>query len=58
MPGRTIRLDQWFCMDEASRQLIEEERKRFIDSHGITHIDNEYIRHGEQKIFLATETTG
>jgi hypothetical protein len=45
-------------MDEASRQLIEEVRQPFIDSHGVTHMDNEYIRHGEQKIFLATEALG
>jgi hypothetical protein len=45
-------------MDEASRQLIEEIRQRFIDTHGVTHIDNEYIRHGQQSIFLATEPLG
>lgn len=46
------------CMDEASRQLLEDIRKPFIDSHGITHIDHEYIRHGQQSIFLATEPLG
>jgi hypothetical protein len=46
------------CMDEASRQLIEEVRQPFIDSHALTHMDNEYIRNGQQSIFLATEPLG
>ena len=46
------------CMDEASRQLIEETRAPFTDSHGVTHSDFEYIRHGQQNIFLATEPLG
>jgi DDE superfamily endonuclease len=46
------------CMDEASRQLTSETRTPFIDSHGVTHMDNEYIRHGQQSIFLATEPLG
>ena len=46
------------CVDEASRQLTSETRQPFIDSHGITHMDNEYIRHGQQSIFLATEPLG
>jgi hypothetical protein len=46
------------CMDEASRQLTEETRAPFIDSHAVTHMDNEYIRHGQQSIFLATEPLG
>jgi DDE superfamily endonuclease len=46
------------CMDEASRQLIEEVRQPFIDGHALTHMDNEYIRHGQQSIFLATEPLG
>lgn len=46
------------CMDEASRQLIEEVRQPFIDSHAVTHMDNEYIRNGQQSIFLATEPLG
>lgn len=44
------------CMDEASRQLLEHVREPFIGhADAMTHIDSEYIRHGEQKIFLATE---
>lgn len=43
------------CMDEASRQLLEHVRVPVIGSDGITRIDSEYIRHGEQKILLATE---
>ena len=43
------------CMDEASRQLIEEVRQPFIDSHAATHMDNEYVRGGQQSIFFATE---
>lgn len=46
------------CMDEASRQLIEETKPGFTDSHGVKHIDYEYIRHGQQSIFLATEPLG
>lgn len=46
------------CMDEASRQLTSETRIPFTDSHGVTHIDNEYVRHGQQSIFLATEPLG
>jgi hypothetical protein len=46
------------CMDEASRQLTSETRRPFIDSHGVTHMDNEYVRHGQQSIFLATEPLG
>lgn len=46
------------CMDEASRQLTGETRLPFIDSHGVTHMDNEYVRHGQQSIFLATEPLG
>jgi hypothetical protein len=46
------------CMDEASRQLIEEVRQPFTDSHAVTHMDNEYVRHGQQSIFLATEPLG
>lgn len=46
------------CMDEASRQLLEETRGSFIDSHGVKHEDYEYIRHGEQKLWLATEPLG
>lgn len=46
------------CMDEASRQLIKDAKTGFIDSHGITHTDYEYIRHGQQSIFLATEPLG
>lgn len=43
------------CMDEASRQLLEHSRTPIIGSDGVTRIDSEYIRNGEQKIFLATE---
>ena len=43
------------CMDEASRQLLEETRRSFTGEHGIRRTDYEYIRHGEQKIWLATE---
>lgn len=43
------------CMDEASRQLLEESRKAFTDSKGVRRRDYEYVRRGEQKIFLATE---
>jgi hypothetical protein len=43
------------CMDEASRQLLEHIRLPIIGSDGVTRIDSEYIRHGEQKILLATE---
>ena len=43
------------CMDEASRQLLEETRTPFVDSHGVRITDYEYIRHGEQKIWMATE---
>lgn len=46
------------CMDEASRQLTSETRVPFIDSHAVTHMDNEYVRHGQQSIFLATEPLG
>lgn len=46
------------CMDEASRQLTGEVRASFIDSHGVTRMDNEYVRHGQQNIFLATEPLG
>jgi hypothetical protein len=46
------------CMDEASRQLLEETRKSFVDSHGVRCEDYEYIRHGQQSIFLATEPLG
>ena len=46
------------CMDEASRQLIAEVRQPFVDSHAVSHMDNEYIRHGQQSIFLATEPLG
>jgi len=46
------------CMDEASRQLTSETRTPFIDSHGVTHMDNEYVRNGQQSIFLATEPLG
>lgn len=46
------------CMDEASRQLLEDIRQPFVDSHGVTHIDHEYIRHGQQSIFLVTEPLG
>jgi hypothetical protein len=45
-------------MDEASRQLLGESRTPFVDEHGVTHTDYEYVRHGEQKIFLATEPLG
>jgi hypothetical protein len=45
-------------MDEASRQLTSETRAPFVDSHAVTHMDNEYIRHGQQSIFLATEPLG
>lgn len=43
------------CMDEASRQLLEHIRSPIIGSDGVTRIDSEYRRHGEQKILLATE---
>ncbi len=43
------------CMDEASRQLLEEARQSFVDDRGVRRTDYEYIRHGEQKIWLATE---
>jgi hypothetical protein len=46
------------CMDEASRQLIEDTRAPFVDSQGVKHSDYEYIRHGQQSIFLATEPLG
>lgn len=46
------------CMDEASRQLLEDTKPGFVDSHGVTHTDYEYIRHGQQSIFLATEPLG
>ncbi len=31
------------CMDEASRQLLEEIRTPFVDSHGVRCTDYEYI---------------
>jgi hypothetical protein len=43
------------CMDEASRQLLEHIRLPILGSDGVARIDSEYIRHGEQKILLATE---
>lgn len=43
------------CMDEASRQLLEATRTAFVDEHGVRCEDYEYIRHGEQKLWLATE---
>ncbi len=43
------------CMDEASRQLLEEARQSFAGDRGVRRTDYEYIRHGEQKIWLATE---
>lgn len=43
------------CMDEASRQLLEETRPSYRLSDGSKRQDYEYIRHGEQKILLATE---
>lgn len=46
------------CMDEASRQLTSETRPPFVNSRGVTHLDNEYVRHGQQSIFLATEPLG
>jgi hypothetical protein len=46
------------CMDEASRQLIEETRAPFTDSNGVKHSDFEYVRHGQKSIFLATEPLG
>ena len=46
------------CMDEASRQLLSETRPSFVDGKGQRCLDYEYIRHGERKIFLATETLG
>lgn len=46
------------CMDEASRQLLEDTKPGFIDSRGMRHSDYEYIRHGQQSIFLATEPLG
>lgn len=46
------------CMDEASRQLLEETRQGFVDEHGVRCEDYEYIRHGEQKLWLATEPLG
>jgi DDE superfamily endonuclease len=46
------------CMDEASRQLIEDTKAPFIDAKGVKHSDYEYIRHGQQSIFLATEPLG
>lgn len=46
------------CMDEASRQLLEDTKPGFIDSRGVRHSDYEYIRHGQQSIFLATEPLG
>lgn len=46
------------CMDEASRQLLSETRPTFVNEHGIRCRDYEYVRHGEQSIFLATEPLG
>jgi len=46
------------CMDEASRQLLGETKTPFVDGHGVRCTDYEYTRHGEQKIFLATEPLG
>lgn len=46
------------CMDEASRQLLSEARPTFVNEHGIRCRDYEYVRHGEQSIFLATEPLG
>jgi hypothetical protein len=46
------------CMDEASRQLLEDTRRPFVNDHGVTCIDHEYVRHGQQSIFLATEPLG
>lgn len=46
------------CMDEASRQLLSETRPSFVDRNGKRCQDYEYVRHGERKLFLATETLG
>lgn len=46
------------CMDEASRQLLAECRTRYRLPDGSTRIDSEYVRHGEQKLLLATEPLG
>lgn len=43
------------CMDEASRQLLDEVRTPYRLPDGSKRQDYEYIRHGEQKILLATE---
>lgn len=43
------------CMDEASRQLLGETRRRYRLSNGSIRIDSEYVRHGEQKLLLACE---
>jgi hypothetical protein len=43
------------CMDEASRQLLGETRAEYRLADGSLRQDYEYVRHGEQKIFLATE---
>jgi hypothetical protein len=43
------------CMDEASRQLLGETRAEYRLPDGSLRQDYEYIRHGEQKIFLTTE---
>lgn len=43
------------CMDESPCQLIGETRKPFTDSHGIEHVDYEYVRKGVVSIFMAFE---
>lgn len=43
------------CMDESRCHLVGEAREPFFDSHGVEHIDYEYVRKGVVSIFAALE---
>ena len=43
------------CLDESPKQLISENRKSFIDSRGVQHIDYEYRREGVADLYMLVE---
>jgi len=46
------------CVDEKSKQLLQDTRTRIIQKNGVTRSDYEYKRNGTQNIFVAVEPKG
>lgn len=46
------------CLDETTKQLIDDAQQPFVDNKGVIHQDYEYVRKGVRTIYMITEPLG